>query len=124
MIRARTRQARAARERGAVALEAALVLPLVALVMVAVLQVGAVVRQALVVQDAARLGARIAATSGDAAVTAAVHAIVDGAHVTVRPRRRGPGDVVTVTVTAAVRVGGLVTEVRGRAATLVEPGAS
>lgn len=99
-------------------------MPLVALVMVAVLQVGAVVRQALVVQEAARLGARTAATSGDAAVTTVVHAVVDGAHVAVRPRSRGPGDVVTVTVTVAVRVGGLATDVRGRAATLVEPGAS
>ena len=53
------------RERGSAAVEFALVLPLVLILALALLQVGLLVKDGLVVQEAARAGARQAAVTAD-----------------------------------------------------------
>jgi hypothetical protein len=86
---------------GSVTLEWLLVLPLLALAVAGVLEVGAVVRDALLVQDAARVGVRAATTStGDVEVGRAVAGVLDGRphRVEVRPHARVDGDLVRVTV--------------------------
>jgi hypothetical protein len=86
---------------GSVSLEWLLVLPLVALTVAGILEVGAVVRDALLLQDAARVGVRAAATStGDDEVARAVAGVLDGREhrVRVRPHARRDGDLVRVTV--------------------------
>jgi Flp pilus assembly protein TadG len=98
-------------DRGTAAVEFALVLPLVLTITLAMVQVGLLVRDRLVVESAARAGARVAAVQDDgaaiqAAVTDAASAL-DAAAVTVRTVRSGTrGDPVTVSVayTSAVRV--------------------
>lgn len=91
-------------ERGSASVEFALVLPLVLLMCLALLQVGLLVKDQLVVQGAARAGAREGAVSVDdaqvrqAAVDAAVD--IDPALVDVLVAREGgAGTAVTVTVT-------------------------
>ncbi len=104
-----------------VALELALTLPLVALLLVAGLALVGVVRSSLVAQEAARLGARVAAVDGDdAAVRRAVADVLGPvAEVRVGPRRtRG---IVEVTVVVPVDVVGLPRTVTARSAALVEP---
>ena len=56
---------RATDERGSSTVEFALVLPIVLLVMLAILQLGLILRDQLVVTDAARVAAREAAVSAD-----------------------------------------------------------
>lgn len=96
------RGARDGRDRGSVSLEAAMALPLVAVCALALLQVVGVVRDALLAEDLARIGARVAATDpAHPAVTAAVAAAAgDGVttSVEVLPPLRRPGDTITVTV--------------------------
>lgn len=106
---------------GVAALELALTLPLVALLLVAGLGLVGLVRTTLVAQEAARLGARVAAVDPDvAAVRSAVREVVGpDAMVTIAGRRvRRP---VRVTVVVPVEVAGLQRTVTARAAALVEP---
>lgn len=114
-------------ESGSATLEAALTLPVVAVLLLAVLQLTGVVRDELLVQEAARSALRVAVTTRTAApvVTAAERA-ADGRPVVVRvvPGRRRPGDLVRVEVRLPGRVGPLRTTSIGRAAGRVEPGAS
>lgn len=96
-------------ERGTAAVEFALVLPLVLTVTLALLQVGLLVRDRLLVESAARAGARAAAVQDDpamvrVAVTDAASTLDAGA-VTVGIVRAGTrGDPVTVSVAYASSV--------------------
>lgn len=112
-------------QRGSLSLEAALAVPLVAVVAMGLLQVLGVARDALLAQDLARLGVRVAATTtSDAAVR---EAIVDAAgaevttHVRIAPpvRRRGTAVVVEVELRRPGRV--LDAAVTGRAVAHGEP---
>jgi hypothetical protein len=97
------RSARSAGERGSATLEFAMVLPLLLIVTLALVQVGLVVRDRLVLADAARAGAREAAVTDDAgrirdAVDrAAVPLAADRIEVQVS-REAGRGSPVTVTL--------------------------
>jgi len=91
-------------ERGSVSVEFAAILPLVAVAMLLVAQIGLLVAQQLTVQHAAREGARSAAVTNDAAAARdAVHRAgnLDPAttDVEVSPGSRAVGDPVTVMVT-------------------------
>lgn len=96
------RGARGGRRDGSLSLEAAMTLPLVALCALALLQLVGVVRDALLAEDLARIGARVAATDpSDAAVVDAVTAAAGDdvtTEVDVAPTARHRGDTVTVTV--------------------------
>ena len=92
-----------ARERGSAAVEFALVLPLVLILALALVQVGLLVKDGLVVQEAARAGARQAAVTNDdqsarqAVLDAA--ASLDPARIDVSiTRSEGAGSPVTVGV--------------------------
>jgi hypothetical protein len=91
------------RQRGSAAVEFALVLPLVMVMVLALLQVGLLVKDQLVLVGAARAGAREAAVSRDdgrardAAVSAAVTLRAENVGVNVR-RHGGVGTAVVVTV--------------------------
>ena len=98
-------------ERGASAVEFALVLPLLLMVALALVQVGLLVRDRLLVEAAARAGARTAAVEADRAAIADAVARsapdLDAGALTVGVARVGTqGDPVTVTVgyTSAIRV--------------------
>jgi len=102
---------RRARERGSAAVEFALVLPLVLVVVLGLVQVGLIARDRLLVEAAARAGARAAALADDDEATraAALGAApgIDPARTTVTVTRAGVrGDPVEVRVTyaAALRV--------------------
>jgi Flp pilus assembly protein TadG len=90
--------------------EFALVLPLLLLVMLALVQVGVLARDRLIVEQAARAGAREAAVEGD---TAAITAVVIAAAIDLDPSSirvsiddgGARGEPVTVSVTYAVPVG-------------------
>jgi Flp pilus assembly protein TadG len=91
------------RERGTAAVEFALVLPLVLTVALALVQIGLVVRDRLLVESAARAGARAAATVDDqSAVVSAVQGAapaLDAGALQVSVARSGTrGSPVTVTV--------------------------
>ncbi|MDX1511915.1 MAG: TadE family protein [Nitriliruptorales bacterium] len=88
--------------------EAVLVLPVVMLAAFAVLEVVGVVRDALLVHEAARAGVRAAITStGTDAVEIAVESVLAGReHVLeVTPTNRVAGQLVTVKVRAPTRLG-------------------
>jgi len=96
-------------ERGSAAVEFALLLPILLLVLLALVQVGALARDQLVLTQASRAGAREAAVDGSAdAVTEAVRAAAAGleaGRVSVDVARSGTrGDPVTVSVTYEVPV--------------------
>jgi hypothetical protein len=98
-------------QRGTAAVEFALVLPLVLTIVLALVQVGVLVRDRLLVESAARAGARTAAVQGDeAAVVGAVHGAapdLDPSAIDVSIGRAGVrGDPVTVSVSyrSVVRV--------------------
>jgi Flp pilus assembly protein TadG len=101
-----------------------MVLPVLALLVLGVLEVAAVTRDVLVVHEAARAGARAAATSTgtatvvraarDASPEVAVDVLVD-------PVTRRDGDLVRVTTSARRRVLGVPTTVRATAVARVEP---
>lgn len=111
---------RARGEAGAVALETVLVLPVVALLLVAVLGSLGLVSTQLTVTQAARAGARAVALSGDpAAGRAAVTGAVPGAAVTVEVRDR----VAHVEVVRRTRLLRVVHELRATAAAPLEPAA-
>lgn len=105
------REERHASERGTAAVEFALVLPLVLLVALALVQTGLLVRDRLLVEGAARAGARAAAVHDDpgairAAALAAAPSLDEDAIELVVERAGVRGDPVTVSVryVAAVRV--------------------
>lgn len=100
-------------------------LPVVALCALALLQVVGVVRDALLAEDLARLGARIAAT--DPSNTAVVDAVEEVAGpgvatgVTITPPLRRHGDTVTVEVTVSRPDRPFDVTLTGRAAVHGEP---
>lgn len=111
-------------EAGWLSLEAVLLLPVVALLAVGMLELVAVGRDVLLLHEAARAGARAAATStGLAEVRTAVGAVdPDGRFaVEVDPVQRGDGDLVTVTVATQRRLGPVTHTLRARAVARVEP---
>lgn len=87
---------------GSLSLEAAMAIPVVALSALALLQLVGVARDALLAQDLARVGARVAAVDpSDAAVVDAVRAAAGGdvdLAVDVTPSARHHADTITVTV--------------------------
>jgi Flp pilus assembly protein TadG len=111
-------------DRGSVTFETILVLPFVMLAMLACLQVVGVVRDALLVHEAARAGVRAAATSqGTGAVAAAVHEALGGRshEVSVTPATRQPGDLVTVVVRMETSLGPLRQDLSATVVAEVEP---
>jgi Flp pilus assembly protein TadG len=111
-------------ERGQATVEAALVLPLVMVVLLAVVQVGLLVRAQLLVTHAAREAARAAAVDADPQAPAragVASTTLDRRRMQVRARgRNGPGSRVTVEVTYDAPtdvplVGGLLGDVTLRA---------
>ena len=106
-------------------LELALSLPLVVLAVLLVFHAMTFARDALLVQEAARAGARTAATTASAArVRDAARAAADPADVSVEvaPAHWHTGNVVTVTVSMTSRAGFGDHSVHGRAVARVEPG--
>jgi len=100
------------RERGSAVVEFALVLPLLLLLVVAIVQVGVLVRARLILEQSARAGAREAAVEADeGSVRSAAQAAapgLPGEDLTVTVQRSGGrGDPVTVSVGYEVRVSDL-----------------
>lgn len=115
------------RSRGSLTLEVAAVLPLVAIVLSGLLQSAVVLRDLLVVQEAARAGVRAAVTMPHrGAVTAAVRDVAGSRdpEVHLSPPAPGPGDLVTVRVAVVSRIGPLRPRLVADAVGLVEPGAA
>lgn len=105
-------------------LEAVLLLPVLALLMLSLFQVAAVLRDVLVLHEAARSGVRVAATtSGVAPVVHAARAAAPELElaVEVRPQVRRAGDQVTVVVHAQRQVGPINHRLRAQAIARVEP---
>ncbi len=105
-------------------LEAVMLLPVLALLMLSLFEVAAVMRDVLVLHEAARSGARVAATTSG--VEPVVHAARAAAPeleiaVEVTPSVRRAGDQVTVVVHAQRRVGPLNHRFRAQAIARVEP---
>lgn len=117
------RPVRAGRDGGAgvVALEFALHLPLVALLVVAVLSLVGVVRASLLLHEAARVGARVAAVDADDAAVARAVVRVAGADVQVEVGPRRPDQLVAVEVRSRHRVMGLGHDLAARSVAMVEP---
>ncbi|MEX0868257.1 MAG: TadE/TadG family type IV pilus assembly protein [Nitriliruptoraceae bacterium] len=117
---------RCRREDGILSLEAVLVLPTVAVLILGILTVAAVVTDSLLVHAAARAGARVAVTTrSDAAVIDAARAAapnLEGLQVTTSPSSRRAGDVVRVVVTVDRQVGPTAFPLRAEIAGRVEPG--
>ncbi len=114
---------------GSVAVEFALVIPVVLLVVLAVAEVAVVARAQLELINAAREGAREAATSPDpsealAAARAALGGAADDARISVRrPHVVGASAEVVITLPhrlAPAMFGGAVIELKGRASMRVE----
>jgi hypothetical protein len=112
-------------ETGALSLEAVLVLPVLALLVIGLLGVVGVVRDVLVLHEAARVGARAAATtSGAAPVVRAVEQAVPelpDVRVTVTPTTRRDGDLVRVLVEVDRRLGPVTHRLRATTVARVEP---
>lgn len=110
---------------GALSLEAVLVLPLLAVLVVVLLQVAALVTDVLVLHEAARAGARMAATtSGSTAVVAAAKESapeLPDLTVQVTPTVRGDGDLVRVEVRVTRSVGPVAHRLQAVAHARVEP---
>jgi Flp pilus assembly protein TadG len=86
------------RQRGQATVELALLLPLVVMALLAVVQVGLIVRDQLAVVHAAREAVRVASVDPDGGnVRDAARRVVPGARVAISPRGR-VGDTVEVTV--------------------------
>ncbi len=111
-------------ESGVLSLEAVWALPLLVLLGVGFLHTVGVARDVLVAHEAARAGARIAATtSGRTPVVAAVRQAAPelDAEVTVTPTARRDGDVATVRVEVRRRVGPMEHTIAAEAVARVEP---
>jgi Flp pilus assembly protein TadG len=113
------------REEGMLSLEVVLVLPVVALLVLGLIQVAALGRDLLVLHEAARVGARVAATtSGTTAPERAARAAAPelrGLVVEVTPALRSDGDLVVVVVLAEHRIGPVSRTLRAQALARVEP---
>jgi uncharacterized membrane protein len=113
-------------EAGFLSLEWVLTVPVVLLLAALVVAAGYLVRDVLVLQEAARVGARTASTTaGQQAVSAAVHdaapELGGGLAVAVTPQSRRPGDHVEVVVTTTRRYGPLSHRLVARSTARVEP---
>ncbi len=112
-------------EAGILSLEVVMMLPVVALLVLGLLQVAAFGRDLLVLHEAARVGARVAATtSGTAAPERAARAAAPELFelfVEVIPAVRADGDLVVVTVRAERRIGPMSRTLRAEAIARVEP---
>jgi Flp pilus assembly protein TadG len=110
---------------GMLSLEAVLVLPVLALLVLGLFQVAAVARDVLILHEAARAGARTAATTtGIAAPERAARAAapeLSELRVEVEPRTRQAGDLVTVRVSSVRRIGPVTHRLGARAVAHVEP---
>lgn len=110
---------------GVVALEFALLVPVVSLLVFVVILAGVHAVDQVAVQDAARGAARAAATSRSeaAAREVAAEALAGrSASLSILPPRRRAGDRFTVTVTWTRDVGPITWTVRGQAVAVTEPG--
>jgi hypothetical protein len=117
---------RRADEDGFLSLEWVLTVPVMVLLAALVVAAGYLVRDVLVLQEAARVGARTASTTaGQHAVRAAVHdaapELGGGLAVAVTPMSRRPGDHVEVVVTTTRRYGPLSHRLVARSTARVEP---
>ena len=116
---------RRADDTGMLSLEVVLILPVVAVMVVGLLQVAGLGRDLLVLHEAARVGARVAATtSGSAAPERAARAAapeLPGLVVEVAPAVRSDGDLVVVSVQAERRIGPVTRMLRAEAIARVEP---
>ena len=125
MLRAGARDVPSRDEAGMLSLETVLVLPVVALLIVGMVQVAALGRDLLVLHEAARIGARVAATTtGASAPERAARAAAPelrGLVVEVAPTVRSDGDLVVVVVRAAHQLGPVVRTLEARAIARVEP---
>lgn len=113
-------------EQGLVTLELALVMPLVAFLAWVALGVAGAMIDGLLLQEAARVGVRVAVTDADdAAVERAARAVIgdvgSDVRVDVVPTIRTPGSMVVVELSATRRHGPLPVELSARAAGVVEP---
>ncbi len=112
-------------EEGMLSLEVVMMLPVIALLVLGLLQVAAFGRDLLVLHEAARVGARVAATtSGSAAPERAARAAapeLPGLVVDVIPAVRADGDLVVVTVRAERRMGPVTRTLQAEALARVEP---
>jgi hypothetical protein len=114
-------------ESGFLSLEWVLTIPVMAVLASLVVAAGFLVRDVLVLQEAARVGARVASTTaGDRAATWAVQdaapELADGAlTVRISPALRRSGDQVQVEVSAERRYGPLAHRLRARSTARVEP---
>jgi hypothetical protein len=105
-------------------LEAVMMLPILALLIMGLIETAVVLRDVLITHEAARAGARAAATtSGSAPVTAAARAAAPELtiEVEVTPGVRRDGDMATVVVTTRRRIGPVTHAVQARAVARVEP---
>ncbi len=113
-------------EHGFLSLEWVLSVPVVVLLAALIVAAGYLIRDVLLLQEAARVGARVASTTtGDQAVTHAVHdaapELRGGLNVSVIPRLRQPGDHVEVRVATTRRYGPLSHRLLARSSARVEP---
>ena len=100
------------------------VLPVMALLVVGLLEVAGLVRDVLLAHEAARAGARVAATTtGSAPVATAAREAAPELDLvaSVVPHVRRDGDLATVTVTTSRKIGPVTHRVRARAVARVEP---
>jgi hypothetical protein len=112
-------------EDGSLSLEAVLILPVLALLVVGLLQVAAIVTDVLLVHEAARVGGRTAATTSgaDPVVEAARAAApeLEGLSVRVQPVVRRDGDLARVEVSVVRRLGPASHTLRATSVVRVEP---
>lgn len=111
---------------GFLSLEWVLTVPVMMLLAALVVAAGFIVRDVMLLQEAARVGARVAATTaGQQPVRAAVHdaapELRGGMAVAVSPMVRRPGDHVEVVVTTTRRYGPLSHRLVARSTARVEP---
>jgi Flp pilus assembly protein TadG len=105
-------------------LEAVMMLPILALLIMALMETAVVIRDVLVVHEAARAGARAAATTTgtDPVFAAARRAAPElTIEVSVDPVVRGDGDIAVVTVTARRLIGPMPHTIEARGVARVEP---
>lgn len=105
-------------------LEAVMMLPILALLVMVLMETAVVIRDVLVVHEAARAGARAAATTtgADPVIAAARGAAPELAiEVVVSPVARGDGDIAQVIVTARRHIGPMPHRIEARAVARVEP---